>query len=80
MRVVVPAAEGERLQEQLHALAETIEKEEKGDTWETVCVFIICFLYVLTGLSRSCSLSPRKSAESTNCCRKSVRERVGLRR
>ncbi|KAJ8593583.1 Shwachman-Bodian-diamond syndrome protein [Rhizopogon salebrosus TDB-379] len=36
VRVVVPATDGERLQEQLLALAEKVEKEEKGETWETV--------------------------------------------
>ncbi|KAG2345321.1 Shwachman-Bodian-diamond syndrome protein [Suillus weaverae] len=36
VRVVLPATEGERLQEQLRALAETVEKEDKGESWETV--------------------------------------------
>ena len=43
VRVIVPEAEGERLQEQLRALAEKVEKEDKGETWETVCVLIACF-------------------------------------
>jgi ribosome maturation protein SDO1 len=43
VRVIVPEAEGERLQEQLLALAEKVEKEDKGETWETVCVLISCF-------------------------------------
>jgi len=38
VRVVLPAVEGERLQEQLRALAETVEKEDKGESWETVCI------------------------------------------
>jgi ribosome maturation protein SDO1 len=38
VRVVLPAAEGERLQEQRRALAETVEKEDKGESWETVCI------------------------------------------
>ncbi|OAX43634.1 Shwachman-Bodian-diamond syndrome protein [Rhizopogon vinicolor AM-OR11-026] len=36
VRVVVPAAEGERLQEQLLALTEKVEKQDKGESWETV--------------------------------------------
>lgn len=80
MRVVVPAAAGELLQEQLIALAEKVEKEEKGETWETVCVLIFCLSFDLTELSRLCSLNPHKSVQSMNCCRRSARERGALRR
>jgi hypothetical protein len=81
VRVVVPATDGERLREQLLALAEKVEKEEKGETWETVCILIVrCLLFDLTELSRLCSLNPPESVQSMNCCRKRARERGVLRR
>lgn len=80
VRVIVPEAEGERLQEQLLALAEKVEKEDKGETWETVCVLIACFWIDLTELHRLCLLSPLGSVKSMSCCRRSARERGASRR
>ncbi|KAL4068399.1 SBDS protein C-terminal domain-containing protein [Scleroderma yunnanense] len=36
VRVIVPAVEGERLEEQIKSSAERVEREEKGETWEIV--------------------------------------------